>query len=294
MFEVQRENAGVEMESTKTAYYKFVDYEKTIKDLAKNGSKSKQDVLSRELQTNEAKLKVLTAMSRIKELGKSLESNEAERAAYAAQWRTQLVTELVKATDELTTVKQELNKANRSNEFVELRVPDDLPYREFVVFEVAEISVGSTTQPGAPLFKLVPIGVPMEVEVEVQGKDIALINEANRKQMANGELPKGSDARIKLSSFPYQKHGTLDGVVRAISEGSFEKKMPGGAPTGMTTYKARIKIVDPKQLTHVPDNFRLMPGMTATAEIKVGRRKVIEYFLYPLLRYMDRSIREPT
>ena len=32
----------------------------------------------------------------------------------------------------------------------------------------------------------------------------------------------------------------------------------------------------------------------ATAEIKVGRRKVIEYFLYPLLRYMDRSIREPT
>ena len=55
-----------------------------------------------------------------------------------------------------------------------------------------------------------------------------------------------------------------------------------------------IEIVDENQLNYLPDNFRLMPGMTATAEIKVGRRKVIEYFLYPLLRYMDRSIREPT
>ena len=46
-------------------------------------------------------------------------------------------------------------------------------------------------------------------------------------------------------------------------------------------------------LDDVPDNFRLMPGMTTTAEIKVGRRRVIEYVLYPLLRYQSESIREP-
>jgi HlyD family secretion protein len=33
--------------------------------------------------------------------------------------------------------------------------------------------------------------------------------------------------------------------------------------------------------------------MTVTAEIKVGRRTVISYFLYPLLRGLDDSIREP-
>lgn len=294
MFVVQRENAIVEIESNREAYQKFKEYEEKIKELASKGSKSAADVLSRELQTNEAKLKFITATSRKKELEKSLESNIAEREAFIASWRTQLVTELVKAAGELAAIKQELNKAIRSNEFVELTVPDDLPYQEFVVFEVAEISVGSTAQPGEPLFKLVPVGVPMEVEVEVQGKDIALINTVDQEQITDGEIPQGGDVRIKLASFPYQKHGTLDGAVRAISEGSFEKQLPGGRASGVTTYKARIKILDDEQLNHVPDNFRLMPGMSATAEIKVGRRKVIEYFLYPLLRYMDRSIREPT
>lgn len=294
MFVVQRENTTVEIASNKQAYNKFKEFEEKIKELEARGNKSYADVLSRELQTDEAKMKVMTAMSREKELDESLKANKADREAFAATWRTELVTELVTAVDKLTAVKQELNKANRSNEFVELKVPDDLLYKEFVVFEVAEASVGSTMQPGSPLFKLVPIGVPMEVEVEVQGKDIALINVATPQEIAAGNIPDGSDARIKLASFPYQKHGTLDGVVRTISEGSFEKQLPGGAASGITTYKARIQIVDEKQLNHVPDNFRLMPGMTVTAEIKVGRRKVIEYFLYPLLRYMDRSIREPT
>jgi HlyD family secretion protein len=35
------------------------------------------------------------------------------------------------------------------------------------------------------------------------------------------------------------------------------------------------------------------PGMTLTAEMKVGSRRVISYFLYPLLRGLDESIREP-
>jgi len=38
---------------------------------------------------------------------------------------------------------------------------------------------------------------------------------------------------------------------------------------------------------------RLLAGMTVTAEIKVGRRTVISYFLYPLIRGLDESIREP-
>jgi hemolysin D len=294
MYEVQSENATNEIESSRDAYEKFVVFENKIKALYERRSKSDADVLSRELQTAEAKMKVMAGVSKKKELEKSLESNTAALEAFKAAWRTRLVTELVKYTEELAAVAQELNKAYRSNEFVELRVPDDLPYKEFVVFEIADFSVGSTTQPGEPLFKLVPIGVPMEVEVEVQGKDVALLNVATISEAMEGKLPSGCDARIKLASFPYQKHGTLDGFVRTISEGSFEKQVPGGGSSGVTTYKALIEIVDENQLNYLPDNFRLMPGMTATAEIKVGRRRVIEYFLYPLLRYMDRSIREPT
>ena len=43
----------------------------------------------------------------------------------------------------------------------------------------------------------------------------------------------------------------------------------------------------------MPEHFRLIPGMAVTAEIKAGGRSVISYFLYPLLRGLDESIREP-
>lgn len=290
---VQLENVGVEISSNLKAYKKFKEYQATIARLVKTGSKPQTDMMNSELQSEDAKLKYITANSRKRELVKSQEATAAEREEFQAAWRTRTVTDLVTAQDEYSRVEQELSKAIRSNEFVDLIVPDDLPYKEFVVLEVAEKSVGSIMQPGEPLFKLIPIGTPMEVEVEVEGRDIAQITHASNAQIDSGDLPSGSQVSIKLSSFPYQKHGTLDGVVRTISEGSFEKQLPGGASSGITTYKARVKILNPNQLENVPSNFRLMPGMSAVAEIKVGERKVIEYLLYPLFRYMGEAIREP-
>ncbi|MBL1321723.1 MAG: hypothetical protein COA63_011785 [Methylophaga sp.] len=37
---------------------------------------------------------------------------------------------------------------------------------------------------------------------------------------------------------------------------------------------------------------KLSPGMTVAVEIKIGQRRLIEYFLAPLLRYKQESIRE--
>ena len=92
--------------------------------------------------------------------------------------------------------------SSRQNQFVELRAPDDLPYREFVVLERTENSVGSVMQPGEPLFKLIPLGADMEVEIEIQGRDIARLKQATTAEIAEGIFPNGSEARVKLNSFP--------------------------------------------------------------------------------------------
>jgi HlyD family secretion protein len=47
------------------------------------------------------------------------------------------------------------------------------------------------------------------------------------------------------------------------------------------------------RLRNLPEGFQMLPGMTLTAEMKVGSRRVISYFLYPLLRGLDESVREP-
>lgn len=43
----------------------------------------------------------------------------------------------------------------------------------------------------------------------------------------------------------------------------------------------------------LPKDFRLVPGMTLNADIKVGKRTVISYVTWPLIRIFGESIREP-
>ena len=57
-------------------------------------------------------------------------------------------------------------------------------------------------------------------------------------------------------------------------------------------YRASVELVE-TDLRNLPAGFRLIPGMSGQAEIKVGRRSVISYFTYPFIRGLDESIREP-
>ena len=243
------------------------------------------------MQSNDALNNLQKSQSRKLELVEELKSLQTREEAYLASMRAKIVSELVEAHEKMVDVQNELRKAIQSNSYVSVRVPDSLPYKEFVVLEVSESTVGSIMEPGEPLCRLIPLGAPVEAEIEIAGKDIALIQEATPQQIESGEVPDGSKVRIKLASFPFQKHGTLNGVIRKISEDSFEKESNTGNPA--TMYRARVQLLEPVKLENVPANFRLMPGMTTTAEIKVGRRRVIQYFLYPLIRYMDTSLREP-
>jgi HlyD family secretion protein len=247
-------------------------------DLREKGSASAVDVLSRKIQSRDAKGKLLTSQSRSLELVTEKDALEKQKLAYAASWKAKVVSDLIESHQQLEEVEQQIAKAERMNEFVDIRVPANEKYKDFFVLEVAERSPGSVTQASEPLFKLIPVNAPMEVEIEVEGKDV-------------GRIRIGSQVRIKLVSFPYQKHGTLEGTVSAISEGTLEKKDAAGKST--TMYRALVTLDDSVSLQSVPADFRLMPGMSVIAEIKVGKRRVLDYFLYPLIRYLDDSVREP-
>ena len=38
-------------------------------------------------------------------------------------------------------------------------------------------------------------------------------------------------------------------------------------------------------------NVHIVPGMTVSAEIKTGERRIIEFFLEPIIRYADESLK---
>lgn len=62
--------------------------------------------------------------------------------------------------------------------------------------------------------------------------------------------------------------------------------------TGGAFHRGRIELLGAK-LENMSEGSRLIPGMTVTAEIKVGTRSVISYFLYPITRGFEESVREP-
>ncbi len=291
-FKVQKQNTDGDIEFNQRQLKIYREVQQKMASLETRKSATSMEVLSAQLRTMESERTLKTANNTIRELTADIDAREKQRNSFIAGQRSEIADELLKASQELSAVEQEINKANRMGELMELRVPTDSGHSEFVVFEVADRSVGSILKEGEPLFKLIPIDVPLEAEVEISGRDVAKLR-VLKALPESGDLPNGSKVTLKLSAFDYQDHGTLNGYVRTVSEGVFEKPAGASGATPAATFKARIKLIEPTKLKNVPPDFRLMPGMAATAEIKVGKRRVIQYFLYPILRYLDEGFREP-
>jgi hemolysin D len=201
-----------------------------------------------------------------------LASTIANRDAFVEQWSGQVSQELVTARNGLDAARQQLTKASRHQDLVRLEAPDDA-----VVLKLAKLSVGSVLKEGDPLITLAPLHSPVEAEVHIATREIGFVRP-------------GDGATVKLDPFNFVEHGTAPGYVRWISEGAFSQDDNGNAVDPY--YKARIALTEVK-LNAVPDSFRLVPGMTLTADINVGSRSVFMYVLKGVIRSVNEAMREP-
>jgi HlyD family secretion protein len=96
---------------------------------------------------------------------------------------------------------------------------------------------------------------------------------------------------LKLDAFPFQRHGTLAAKVRTISEDAFRRD--GSVKAGADAYYVSRISLDATALKNMRDGSRLLPGMTLSAEIVVGKRSIISYLAWPLMKGISESVREP-
>lgn len=196
---------------------------------------------------------------------------QAEREAFINNWNNEISNSLAAALKERDNLLEQHTKASRLRELAELTSPFDA-----VVLELGKLSVGSVAKEGEAIMTLVPLNFPLEAEISIETKDI-------------GYVHINDPVRIKLDAFPFQRHGTMEGKLRVVSEdayavGTGENKIP--------TYQARVELTN-TTLHDVSKDTRLLPGMTITAEIVVGQRRVITYLIYPIMQGLDESLREP-
>lgn len=226
------------------------------------------------LQAAEKRLEVerdfTVARNREAEIKREIAGAEAERNAFMRAYRQKAQEELSETRQARDEASQQLTKAQRREQLINLTAPDDA-----VVLEIGKKSVGSVVKDGEQLFVLVPVNARLEAEVEISPADV-------------GELRVGDPVRIKVDAFPFQKHGVLEGKLMTVGADALSRPTQGG---DAYYYVARVAL-EKTDLKLLPPSSRIFPGMTIQGELVVGRRTVLSYFLYPIIRVLDESLRE--
>jgi len=126
-------------------------------------------------------------------------------------------------------------------------------------------TIGGVIAPGSVVAEVVPTGDQLEGFLRVKPADI-------------GNVMKGQKVQLKVQAYDYSRYGTIPGVVKSISAGTFQDEK-----TGEPYYKVRAAL-DREFAGKTKGRNLLVPGMTLTADILTDRTNLLMYLLGPIGR----------
>lgn len=202
-----------------------------------------------------------------REIEESIHQVEKEQALNLQSLRRDTLDNFRQSNEDIAQIQEQLAKTRQRQSLMSLKSPIS-----GTVQQLAFHTEGGVIMEGQPAMLLVPDDDMLEAEIKVVNKDI-------------GFVKAGQDVVIKIESFPYTRYGYLTGTVKHVSFDAVEDEQLGLVFTGRVTLKQHhIKVED----VDIP----LTAGMNVTAEIKTGKRRVIDYLLSPLQTTVDNSFIE--
>ncbi|MBR4694696.1 MAG: HlyD family efflux transporter periplasmic adaptor subunit [Selenomonadaceae bacterium] len=175
------------------------------------------------------------------------------------------MTQLVEAKKQLNTYQEELTKATETNAQSIITAPVSGRINQLAVH-----TVGGVVSESQSLMMVVPDDAFMEVEVYADNKDI-------------GFIEVGQEAEVKVETFNFQKFGMVNAEVVEISPDAIDDMQDKEKDKKYRLYLSVEK--DDSGIT-------VQPGMNVTAEIKIKKKRIIDFFLDPFRQYQDEALRE--
>jgi hemolysin D len=236
-------------------------------ELAAKNYVSRHEYLEKQQVRIEQEGELAAQKSRMGEIGAAIVSARRQREELVASTRRATLENLGNATQKAAELRQEYIKADAHDRFMTLKAPVDGAVQQLAVH-----TVGGVVTAAQPLMVIVPNEHPAEIEAFLENKDI-------------GFVAVGQAAAAKIETFLYTRYGTLPAEVVSVSHDAIEDEKRG------LIYAVRLKL---QRSSMMIDGQRvaLSPGMAASVEIKTGKRRLIEYFLSPLLTRVDESLHE--
>ena len=187
--------------------------------------------------------------------------------ALISEFQQTHMAELTSTETKSASLEQEVVKAGQRQVLQKLIAPID-----GVVQQLAVHTVGGIVTPAQQLMVVVPQEHQLEIEAWVENKDIGFVKD-------------GQPVEIKVETFPFTRYGLITGRILSTSNDAVP------LDKGVLVYAARVSME--RSTIQVEDKMvNLSPGMAVSVEIKTGQRRLIEFFLSPLLKYGQESIRE--
>jgi hemolysin D len=158
-------------------------------------------------------------------------------------------------------------------------------------------TIGQVVTAAQSLVTIVPDGTPLIVEASATNQDI-------------GYLKVGQPVEVKVDTFPFQKYGTLKGTLEWVSPdaedrdaASSDSDVRSGAPDAKSDknkdspvpnnagYVYKIRVRTEQSDFRVAGEIRpVQAGMTVQVDITTDRRRVIDFFLSPVVKYLDEGL----
>ncbi len=250
--------ATLPMAQTREADYTRLVNEGFISGHATQDKTRERVEMERDLATQKARM--------AEALANAAETDQA-RASYKAETQRQLNDRHAQAATKRSQLNADHSKADQREKQTQLRAPV-----AGVIQQLAIHSVGGVVTSAQALMVVVPDSPTVTAEVSIANQDIGFVNA-------------GQSAEIKLETFSFTKYGTVNAIVDNVTADAVTDEKRGSYYPATLTLSQKDMLVDGKRVA-------LSPGMNVTAEIKTGKRRIIEFLLSPVQRAGSESLRE--
>ena len=224
------------------------------------------DMLRRELAMSEAMAaKGLLSEVEVLHLRRQINDMSLQSSDRINRFRQDASTELAKLQSELAQLDEQ--QAGRQDVLTRTVIKSPV---HGLVKNIRSNTLGGVVAPGAPIMEIVPLGKRTLIEARVKPGDI-------------GFLQVGQATKIKLAAYDFTIYGGLDGSIESISPdaiGDTERASGGADPT---YYRVMVR-VDSNTLHEKGKPLPVLPGMTGSAEVRIGERSVLNFLLRPMLK----------
>lgn len=238
---------------------------RVIENLRKNGAASELELLDSQSRVQRLKTQIAEAGAVVPRLQAGEAEIESRIAEVRARFRSEVSAELTQVRAELEKSMLEIDTGSDRLERNQVRAPVSGFVNRLVI-----TTIGGVVRPG-------------EVLMEITPDDQRVLVEARARPNDRANLRSGLPARIRLGAYDYATYGSIVGEVVEVSADTLADER------GERFYRVRIETREGGG--HRPVD--IVPGMTASADIVVGKRTVVSYLLSPLLKFGDTALRDP-